>query len=124
MAWDVEIIPGKFGGKSCKTIKMAVMKCDTANNELFIKPVRGLYAKYVISVEDFKDRNAGIMKNCWVDTRHGNQGEKIYELFDSEMDGEIMKESLQEWLFDIRKRNYAVYWHSTLEPWNELCWVV
>ena len=81
---------------------MAVMKCDTANNELFIKPIRGLYAEYVISVEDFKDRNAGIMKNRWVDTRHGNQGEKIYELFDSQMDGEIVKESLQEWLCDNR----------------------
>ena len=61
-----------------------------------------MYAKYVISVEDFKDRNAGIMKNHWVRTNHGNQGEKIYELFDSEMDGEIMKESLQEWLCDNR----------------------
>ena len=81
---------------------MAVMKCDTANNELFIKPIRGLYAEYVISIEDFKDRNAGIMKNRWLDTRHGNQGEKIYELFDSQMDGEIVKESLQEWLCDNR----------------------
>ena len=81
---------------------MAVMKCDTANNELFIKPICGLYAEYVISVEDFKDRNAGIMKNRWVDTRHGDQGEKIYELFNSQMDGEIVKESLQEWLCDNR----------------------
>ena len=78
------------------------MKCDMANNELFIKPIRGLCAEYVISVEDFKDRNAGIMKNCWVNTCHGNQGEKIYELFDSQMDGEIVKESLQEWLCDNR----------------------
>ena len=81
---------------------MAEMKCDTANNELFIKPIRGLYVKHAISVEDFKDRNAGIMKNRWVDTRHGNQGEKIYELFDTKMDGEIVKESLQEWLCDNR----------------------
>ena len=81
---------------------MAVMKCDTAYNELFIRPIRGLYADYAMSVDEFKDKNAGIMKNCWVDTRHGNQGEKIYELFDSKMDGEIMKESLQEWLCDNR----------------------
>ena len=116
MVGIVEIIPVKFGGKSCKTIKMAVMECDTANNELFIKPISGLYAEYVISVEDFKDRNAGIMKNCWVDTRHGNQGLKTYELFDSEMDGEIVKESPQEWLCDNRNKNYAVYWHSAPEP--------
>ena len=53
---------------------MAVMKCDTANNELFINPICGLYAKQAISVEDFKDRNAGIMKNHWNDTCHGDQG--------------------------------------------------
>ena len=81
---------------------MTVMKHDTANNEPFIKPIHGLYVEHVISVEDFKDRNAGIMKNHWVDTRDGNQGEKIYELFDSKMDGEIVKESLQEWLCDNR----------------------
>ena len=88
--------------ENCKTIKMAVMKCDTANNELFIKPIHGLYVEHATSVEAFKDRNAGIMKNRWVDTHHGNQGEKIYEVFDSEMDGEIMKESLQEWMCDNR----------------------
>ena len=88
--------------ENCKTIKMAVMKHDMANNELFIKPICGLYVKHVISVEDFKHRNAGIMKNHWVDICHGNQGEKIYELFDSKMDGEIVKESLQEWLCDNR----------------------
>ena len=79
---------------------MAVMKCDTANNELFIKPVYGLYSEYVISVQDFKDWNASIMKNRWIDTSHGDEGEKIYELFNPEMDGEIVKESLQEWLCD------------------------
>ena len=42
------------------------------------------------------------MKNRWIDTRHGDQGEKIYELFETEMEGEIIKESLQEWLCDNR----------------------
>ena len=81
---------------------MAVMKHDMAYNELFIRPIRRLYTDYALSVEEFKDKNAGIMKNHWVDTHHGNQGEKIYELFDSKMDGEIVKESLQEWLCDNR----------------------
>ena len=81
---------------------MAVMKRDTAYNELFIKPTRGLYAEYSMSVEEFKEKNPGIMKNCWVDTRHGNQGEKTYELFDSEREGGIMKESLREWLCDSK----------------------
>ena len=81
---------------------MAVMKHDMAYHELFIRPIHGLYADYAMTVEEFKNKNAGIMKNHWVDTHHGNQGEKIYELFDSEMDGEIVKESLQEWLCDNR----------------------
>ena len=38
------------------------------------------------------------MKNHWIETRHGESGEKIYELFNPELDGEIVKESLQEWL--------------------------
>ena len=41
---------------------MVLMKYDMANNEPFITPTRGLYPEYVISVEEFKDRNAKIMK--------------------------------------------------------------
>ena len=67
------------------------MKYDTVNNEPFITPTSGLYPKSVISVEEFKDRNARIMKNCWIDTSHGAKGEKIYELFNPDMDGEIVK---------------------------------
>ena len=81
---------------------MVVMKYDTANNEQFITPVHGLYSDYVISMEDFKDQNARIMKNHWIDTSHGDKGEKIYELFDSDTDGEIVKESMPEWLYDNR----------------------
>ena len=77
---------------------MALMKYDTANNEPFITLTHGLYPEYVISVEEFKDRNAKIMKNRWIDTNHGTKGEKIYELYNPDMDGEIVKESLQEWL--------------------------
>ena len=81
---------------------MALRKYDTANNEQFITPIHGLYSEHVISVEDFKDRNAGLMKNRWIDTSHCNKGEKIYELFDPDTDGEIVKESMQEWLCDNR----------------------
>ena len=81
---------------------MVLMKYDMANNEQFITPTHGLYPNYVISVEEFKDRNARIMKNCWIDTSHGVNGEKIYELFNPNTDGEIVKESLQEWLCDNR----------------------
>ena len=42
----------------------------------------------------------------WVDLStgcfHGNKGEKIYELFDPDTDGEIVKELMQEWLCDNR----------------------
>ena len=40
------------------------------------------------------------MKNRWIDTSHGTKGEKIYELYNPEVNGEIVKESLQEWLCD------------------------
>ena len=83
---------------------MALMKYDMADNETFIKPTRGVYPEYVISVEEFKDRNARIMKNRWIDTSHGAKGEKIYELFNPDMDGEIVKESLQEWLCNHRHK--------------------
>ena len=85
-----------------KTIKMALRKYDTANSEQFVTPIRGLYSEHVISIEDFKD--VELMKNCWIDTTHGNKGEKIYELFDPDTDGEIVKESMQEWLCDNRHR--------------------
>ena len=81
---------------------MVLMKYNMANNEPFITPTRGLYPMYVISVEEFKDRNARIMKNRWIDTSHGAKGEKIYKLFNPDMDGEIVKESLQEWLCNHR----------------------
>ena len=85
-----------------KTIKMAVLHRDIANNELFITPIRGLYDEYSMSVEEFKDKNAQIMKNRWVDTTHGDNGEKIYELFNPGEAGDIIKENLQEWLCDNR----------------------
>ena len=79
-----------------KPIKIAVMKRDTAFNELFIKPIRGLYKDQIISVDEFKERNPTLMKNRWIDTQHGKSGEKIYELFDPDQEGELVKESLQE----------------------------
>ena len=85
-----------------KTIKMALRKYDTANSEQFVTPICGLYSEHVISIEDFKDRNVELMKNRWIDKKGGNKGEKIYELFDPDSDGEIVKESMQEWLCDNR----------------------
>ena len=85
-----------------RTIKMAVLKRDTVFNELFIKPIRGLYKDQTISVDDFKERNASLMKNRWIDMQHGSSGEKIYELYNPGQEGELIKESLQEWLCDNR----------------------
>ena len=62
-----ERVPVEFGGK-IKTIKMAVFKCNTAFNELFIKPIRGLYIDHALGVDEFKEKNAALMKNCWIDT--------------------------------------------------------
>ena len=44
------------------------------------------------------------MKNRWIDTQHGSTGEKIYELYDPEQEGELIKESFQEWLCDNRNQ--------------------
>ena len=60
-----------------RTIKMVVYKCDMAFNELFIKPMRGLYIDHALSVEESKEKNAALMKNRWIDTRHGESGEPI-----------------------------------------------
>ena len=81
---------------------MALRKYDTANSEQFMTPIHGLYSEHTISVEDFKDRNAGLMKNHWIDTSYCDKGEKIYELFDTDTEGEIVKELMQEWLCDNR----------------------
>ena len=85
------------------TIKMAVHKRDMVINERFIKPIRGLYLDHAITINEFKDRNASLMKNRWIDTQHGPTGEKIYELYDPDQEGELIKESFQEWLCDNRK---------------------
>ena len=81
---------------------MAVLKRDKTFNESFIKPIRGLYSDQVTSVEEFKDRHENIVKNRWVDTNHDKNGLIVYGLFDPTIDGEIVKENLQEWLCDNR----------------------
>ena len=69
-------------------------------NELFIKPIRGLYNDQAITVEEFKDQYEDIVRSWWVDTTHGKDGLKVYGLFDPTTDSEIVKENLQEWLCD------------------------
>ena len=81
---------------------MALSKYDGVHGNRFIVPIRGLYLDNKISVEDFKERNAGLMKNKWIETVSSDKGEKIYELFDPNSEGEIIKEALQEWLCDNR----------------------
>ena len=81
---------------------MALYKYDGVHGERFIVPICGLYLENRISVEEFKERNAGLMKNRWIETVSSDKGEKIYELFDPNGDGEIIKEALQEWLCDNR----------------------
>ena len=58
--------------------------------------------EHTITTEEFKDRNASVMKNRWINTQHGSVGDKIYELYDPEKEGELVKESFQEWLCDNR----------------------
>ena len=81
---------------------MAVFKRDTEFNERFVRPICGLYEDQAITVTEFKERNAGILKNRWVDTSHGANGNKIYSMFDASTDPDIVKENLQEWLCDHR----------------------
>ena len=79
---------------------MAILKWDMTFNELFIKPICGLYSDHALTVEEFKDRHEGVVKNWWVDTSHCKNGLKIYRLFDQTTDSKILKENLQEWLCD------------------------
>ena len=81
---------------------MAVLKRDKVFNELFIKPIHGLYSEQSITVDEFKDRHESVMKNRWVDTSHGTKDDKIYGMFDPSVDSDITKENLQEWLCDNR----------------------
>ena len=81
---------------------MAALKRDTTFNELFAKPICGLYDDQAITIEEFKGRYEDIVKSRWVDTTHGKNGLKIYGLFDPITDSEIVKENLQEWLCDNR----------------------
>ena len=75
---------------------------DLKFHEAFAKPIRGLFDDYSVPVEGFKDNNAELMKGHWIDTRHGDDGGKIYELFDENTEGEVKKELLQEWMCDNR----------------------
>ena len=82
--------------------KMALFKVDLHFNEAFVKPIRGLYKEYIVTVDGFKENNIELLKGRWIDTRHGSDGDKIYELFDENSSGELIKENLQEWMCDHR----------------------
>ena len=76
---------------------------DLKFHEPFIKPISGLYDDYCVTVEGFKEHNAELIKGHWIDTRDGDDGGKIYELFDENIEGKLIKESLQEWMCDNRR---------------------
>ena len=73
---------------------------DLQLHEAFINRIRGLYDEYIVTVDGFKENNAELLKGHLIDTRHGSDGSKIYELFDENMSGELIKENLQEWMCD------------------------
>ena len=81
---------------------MALFKVDLKFHEAFIKPIHGLCDEHTVTVDRFKENNIELMKGHWIDTRHGKEGGKIYELFDENMEGELIKESMQEWMCDNR----------------------
>ena len=81
---------------------MAVLKRDKVFNELFIKPIHGLYSEQSITVDEFKDRHESVMKNRWVDTSHGTKDDKIYGMFDPSVDSDITKKKLTGMLCDNR----------------------
>ena len=60
-------------------------------NELFIKPIHGLYKELAITVEEFKNRHKDILKERWVDMSHEKKGEKIYSMYDPNIEGDIYK---------------------------------
>ena len=83
-------------------MKMALFKVDLQFHEAFVKPICGLYDEHIVTIDGFKENNAELLKGHWIDTRHGSDGSKIYELFDGNSSGELIKENLQEWMCDHR----------------------
>ena len=81
---------------------MTLFKVDLQFHEAFVKPICGLYDKYIVTIDGFKENNAELLKGRWIDTRHGSDGSKIYELFDGNSSDELIKENLQEWMCDNR----------------------
>ena len=81
---------------------MALFKVDLQFHEAFVKPIRGLYDEYIVTVDGFKENNAELLKGGWMDTQHSSDGSKIYELFDENSSGELIKVNLQEWMCDNR----------------------
>ena len=77
---------------------MVMFKVDLKFHEAFIKPICGLHDEHTVTVDGFKENNIELMKGCWIDTRHSKEGGKIYELFDENMDSELIKEGMQEWM--------------------------
>ena len=42
--------------------KMALFKVDLQFNETFVKPIRGLYKEYIVTVDGFKENNTELLK--------------------------------------------------------------
>ena len=41
---------------------MALFKVDLQFHEAFVKPIRGLYDEYIVTVDGFKENNAELLK--------------------------------------------------------------
>ena len=75
---------------------MVLFKVDLQFHEAFAKPIHSFYDEYIVTIDGFKENNAQLLKGRWIDTRHISDGSKIYELFDGNSSGELIKENLQE----------------------------
>ena len=56
---------------------MVMFTVDLKYHEAFAKPIQGLFDDYIVTVEGFKNNNAELMKGCWIDTRHDDDGVKF-----------------------------------------------
>ena len=95
------MVPVEKRGKTLKPFKMAapIEECEI---ERFIKPVRGLYSDYSITIDKFKEENGLLLANYELEDLGDDVGYKLYAEFSEDRDGELARESVQTWICDNR----------------------
>ena len=68
----------------------------------FIKPIRGLYANYITTLERFKKEHSLLLVNYDIILKDDSKDFVIYAEFGEGEDGELVKENFQTWVAENR----------------------